>query len=527
MTDSRDESFNVAQYLQPLARHKSVIVTFCLSATLSSLLMTYMVSEKYRATTTILYQPREAVSFQPKVRDALGFPMPLVALESIGNTLEEVVKSDAIIEAAVRKLNLDVPEKKPASNFLVAAYRITKDKIKEYRDDALQLLQYGRILPKDPFAQAMINLRQNLSIKRTTKAYSLELEALDSDPQRAARTVDTVAGLLSEFLTKEQAQVASEAREKIEPRLKQSSDEIAALRAEIETVKTQSRVSSLTEELSLKVKTVSSLEEDLTKAHNDIRSLENKRAELNAQLAQQQPSVKYTSTTTTNPVVDDMKLELARLEVERSGLLEKFTPNHPVVRTVDAKLQQVRDKLSREEATLVSSQSVRVNDLYQSVLSQKLSNDAEIQTLKAKELALREALDREAAAAHKLTEKEPHLAELALKLKAAEQSYEMISSAYEEARLAEFKTASEVASLHPALVPTAPARPIKILYVGVTFVLSLLLSAGFVFFLNFFDSTLRDVSQVERIMQLPVFATIPAVKDAEPQTEKLLLELPR
>lgn len=522
MTDPRDDSFDIARYLRPLVLRKSLIITFCLSATLSSLALTYVVSEKYRATTTVLYQPRESVSFRPKVRDALGFPMPLVALESIGNTLEEVVQSDAVVEQAVRILHLDVKEKKPAPNWLVAAYRDVKDRVKQYRDDSWQILKYGRVLPKDPFAQAMMSLRQNLSVKRTSKAYTFKLEALDEEPERAARIVDTVGALLSKFLTGEQVRVAGQAREKIGPRLKQSADEIAALRARFEAVKRKAGVSSLSEELSLKLETVNSFERDLATVHNDLHSLENKRAELIAQLRQQEPSVKYVSTTTDNPVVDEMKLERARLEVERSGLLEKFTPSHQDVKAVDAKLAQVQDKLKREEATIVSSQSMRINDIYQKVLSEKLSTDAEIQTLKAKESALSEALSRETKRARSLTEKEPRLSELTMQLRAAEQSYELINEAYEEARLAESKAASEVAILHTALVPKAPAHPIKILHVGTTFVLSLLLSTGFVFFVNFFDSTLRDIEQVERIMELPVFATIPAVEDANRQTEKLL-----
>lgn len=161
----------------------------------------------------------------------------------------------------------------------------------------------------------------------------------------------------------------------------------------------------------------------------------------------------------------------------------------------------------------MSAESTRLNDIYQKVLSEKLTTEAEIQTLKAKEDTLRQVVRRETGEARSLTESEPQLAELSLQLKAAEESYQLINEAYEEARLGESKTGSEVTLQNKALVPSEPARPIKILHVGVTFVLSLVLSIGFAFMFDYFDSTVREIGQVERLFDAPVFATIPTVQN--------------
>src|SRR5215472_2575174 len=102
MIDEKGNSFELATYLAPLARRKWLMVTFCLSAALSSLGITYVLSEKYRASLTVLYQPREDITFQSKAREALGFPLPLVPLETIANTLEDIVTGDAVLEETVR-----------------------------------------------------------------------------------------------------------------------------------------------------------------------------------------------------------------------------------------------------------------------------------------------------------------------------------------------------------------------------------------------------------------------------------------
>jgi succinoglycan biosynthesis transport protein ExoP len=516
----------VDRYLEMIARRKDLILVFCVSATLTSLALTYVFSEKYRASTTILYQPSETVSFSPKVQEALGFPPPLVPLESIGNTLDEVARSDGVLEQVVRTLRLDQKRKRPASNIFVAAFRDTKDWVKQRGAEAWQVLKYGRVLPRDPFVQAMSDLRSNLSIERTSKAYTFQLEVLDSDPRLAAAIVDTTAKVLGDVLSTESMRAARATKQRIEARLRQNEQEAAELRASLEGFKRQAEISSLGEEISLKLRGVADFEEEHARVGNDLRAAEKRRDELVAQLKSQDRSVKYMSTTEDNPVVKQMRLELAQLQVERSGLLEKLTEKHPDVKAVDAKIAEVQEKLQREVQRVVSSESTRINDVYQKLLSDRLAADAEILSLQAKEKALSAALEREREAVGRLTAREPALGALTLQIEAAGRSHQLINEAYEEARLAEFRAASGVAVLHPALVPTAPARPIKIVHVGVSAALSLALAVGAVFFVGFFDSSLKRVEQVERVLDLPVLATIPAVRLGEGGDDRLFPRRP-
>ena len=507
-----DESFDLRPYLAVVSRNRYLILTFCLSAALSSLLLTYVMSEKYLAATTLLYQPNETVTFRPKEHEALGFPTPLVSLESIGNTLDEVLKSDRVIERVVRTMRLDVKRPREYSNWFVATFHSTKDTVKEYGAKTWQVLRYGRVLDKDPFGDAMVNLRKNLKIGRTSKAYTFGLEMLDSDPQVAAEVVDEAANTLAMVLHDEQIRIARETRESLATRMKQNQEEVAELRALIDTFKQDTRVSSLSEELSLKLKTVASFQEEYSRAQNELRALQRKRAEIQDQLNGQQRSVTYDSTSTQNPVVDEMKLELARLEVQRSGLLGKFTEEHQEVKALDARLAQVRRKLQTEETSVVRSESVRSNDIWQKLTAERLTADAEIEALTARINAYGKSIGQESGQARQLTSNEQRLGDLTLRLSGAERAYGLLSEAFEQARIAESRAASEVSILHKALVPKSPARPNKILHVGVSTGLSLVLGIGLAFLFNFLDTSMRSINQVERVLNLPVLGTIPAVR---------------
>jgi polysaccharide biosynthesis transport protein len=401
---------------------------------------------------------------------------------------------------------------------------MVKDTAKEYGSKGWQLLRYGRILPDDPFSDAVASLQKNLNIRRTAKAYTFRIEALDSDPKWAVAIVDEAAKTLSAILHTEQIRLARETRESLGARLKENDKEITELRTMLDSFKVNSKVASLSEQLSLKLKTVASFQEEYARAQNELQGLLRKRAEIDQQLNSQDRSITYDSTSTENPVAEEMRLELAKLEVERSGLLGKYTEEHQTVKAVDARIAQVQRKLQTEAKTVVSSESVRSNDIYQKLLSERMTADANIQALTALIKAYDSSIGQESGLARNLTSKEQQLADLSLRLAAAERSYNMITTAYEEARIAETRVASEVAILHKAYLPTAPVKPIKILHVGISAALSLVLAIGLTFLFNFFDTSIRGVEQIERVLRIPVLATIPATHAIAQGDGRFLLE---
>jgi len=507
-----EEPLDLRPSLRVLGRAKWLILTFSLSAGLSALGLTYVFSEKYASSAAILYQPNDNVTFRPKTPEALGFPMPMVTLETIGNTLEEVAKSDGVIAEIVATLKLDEPRPKPPTGKWLTAARKAKDSLKTLGAKSWQILRYGRVLPLDPFASAMADLRASLRISRTNKAYTFQLEAISSDPQLAAAIVDCAGAVLSRFLIGERLRLARETRASIEARVAENEQEIIALRERIEAFKQQTSVASLPEEVSLKLKAVAGYEEDLARARADLNGLQRKRDEIQQQLVHEQRFVQYLSTSTQNPITEEMRLELARLEVERSGLLKKFTEAHPEVTSIDARIAQAKSKLTSEAAKVVSSESVRLNDIYQKLLSDRLTADADIRALNEKIQSYTSSIGRESTVTHALTAKEKELADLNLQLAGAERSYAMLGEAREEARIAESNVGREISILHKAPVPSAPVRPIKILHVGLSTGLSLILGIGMAFVFDFLNTTLRTTQRLHQVLNVPVLGTIPAVR---------------
>ena len=104
-----DFLFNVdfRKYYEILVRQKGFVLVFCFSATLSSLALTYVFSEKYIAATNIYYRPLERSLLRQKGIEAFGAPVPSAPFGVIVQSLQDIIRSDAILRQVVETHGLD------------------------------------------------------------------------------------------------------------------------------------------------------------------------------------------------------------------------------------------------------------------------------------------------------------------------------------------------------------------------------------------------------------------------------------
>jgi uncharacterized protein involved in exopolysaccharide biosynthesis len=440
----------------------------------------------------------------------MGFPVPLtVPFEAMVNTLNELIKSKVIAQKVVYVLHLD--QKKPIqeSNPFKRAWRKFREQSRALMSNAWQFLKYGRVIEGDPFATAVEDVQENLTVKPSKKSYVFYLEATAKDPKLAADIVNVAAEVFVNFLKNENITEAKTGKSELEQLLKVKEREVEDARRTLQDYKEQHKVTSLSEETSLQLKTVADLQETLEKDLNDLKATEQKLVELRRQFASQKEFVKYTSVTSDNPQVQELQSELSRLKVQRSALLEKFTPQHQEVQMVDAKIEEVETRIRGKAEKIVSAESFRLNTVYEKLLGDLATTEADYYALQARSQARAAAVNQKRMELKQSPEKEAKVKEMVLALEIAENSYKTISNAYEEARAIEAKQKSEIKILHQASVPSFPVRPIKIYYVGFTALMSLLLGCAIALLLEFLDTSVHSVKQLEEELKLPVLGTIP------------------
>jgi len=161
-------------------------------------------------------------------------------------------------------------------------------------------------------------------------------------------------------------------------------------------------------------------------------------------------------------LISDLEASLERTDVRLAGLLKGLTPSNPKVQSVQAE----KDRL---------------------------------------QAALRER----ASASSQLPEKERRLANLNLNVQVADELYQLLKKAHEEAQLQSRNNTSEIRVVSQAVPAFYPSRPLRYQYVGIALLISLLIAIITTLLLEYLNTTLRSIEDVETRLQLPVLAAIP------------------
>ena len=83
---------------------------------------------------------------------------------------------------------------------------------------------------------------------------------------------------------------------------------------------------------------MASFERSLKETDSSIRELEQKIAVLDDQLKQQKATISSGTSITVNPVYSQITSKLTQLELERDSLLQRYTPDHRLVKDKETEI---------------------------------------------------------------------------------------------------------------------------------------------------------------------------------------------
>ncbi|HEY8033144.1 MAG TPA: Wzz/FepE/Etk N-terminal domain-containing protein [Methylocella sp.] len=131
--------------------------------------------------------------------------------------------------------------------------------------------------------------------------------------------------------------------------------------------------------------------------------------------------------------------------------------------------------------------------------------EAEIAELKAQISTLQEQLTA-------YPNKEKRMNDLLLTERLAQESYEFFLKDYEEARVKEAATTTEIRIASRAVPGLYPVKPLKYVYAGLSFATALVVAIGWVLFYESLNPRIRTIRDLDDELGVPVLAAIPALK---------------
>ncbi|MBI4400186.1 MAG: polysaccharide biosynthesis tyrosine autokinase [Nitrospirae bacterium] len=194
-------------------------------------------------------------------------------------------------------------------------------------------------------------------------------------------------------------------------------------------------------------------------------------------------------------LISTLNKRMVDLTQERDNLLINYTPQHPLVRELDRKIQNVREEMIREL-------------------------EAKIGTFSERQRAIRESIERYKERYLSLPQAAIQLAKLEREVTVTSTLYASLKAKHQEFMIRGAEQVEEVTIIEPAIVPTRPTNAPNL---PMSALLGVLMGAmvGLVaaFLKESFDTSIGTIEEVESYLKVPVLGVIPRVDRKEVERE--------
>jgi uncharacterized protein involved in exopolysaccharide biosynthesis len=449
-TESRKR---LTDYLWVLRKHQWLITGIFLVTVIAVAIWTFLQVPIYSAVATVLIDPEP-----PKVLNIQEVsPMGTSGWDpNYYPTQYEIIKSKPVLERVIETLNLKkrLPELARARepHRLVLGALTVEPK----RNTRLILIRYDS--PDPALAADVAN-----AVATAYVQYNLDLKL------KGAR--DALGWLTSE---------AASLKRKVE----ESSAALQNYRVKAGILGTQ-------EQRQITAQKIMDFNKAYLEAQAQRLSVEAKLREL-VQIAKDPSGAQTIFTVADNPLIQKLKGELSELEVEKAKLSKTFKERHPEILKVDARIQQVSQKLDAE-----------IQNMLRGV-------QTEYKVAKAREETLLNNVNQLRREGQDLNEKEIQALTLQREAESNQQLYEAVLKRFKETGVAGGLETNNVRVVEEATAPVVPVRPRKTWNLLLSVVAGLALGMAIAFGIDYLDTTVKTPDDVERYLGLPVIGIVPA-----------------
>ncbi|GAA6616700.1 GumC family protein [Scytonema sp. NUACC26] len=357
-------------------------------------------------------------------------------------------------------------------------------------------------------------LRKQLKVKIVPATNILELTYRDRDPDWTVNVLNAVSQTMVDNNIKAIRSEATKVREFLE-------QEVPLARTQLQQAETAENKYRQTSGLVSSEEQTKTIVESIAVLENQERALLVQWQEVRSQKASLQEITKASSIGKAyaavrggqNEELKKLRAKLVDLEQEAIQTRLRFTEQHPTLISLTEQRDTVR-ALYQQELARVSTENqapknVATDQLSQDLTSQLIAREVERRAIENKlKLTRTEKTDLMTRLAQ-IPIKQQQLTALSRKREEAAVSLKFLQSKLEEARIAEAQKVSNIHVIEEATLPTSPASPnVKVIFV-LAVVFGAILATGIVLVLEVMDNTLKDASEAEKLLQLPLIGVLP------------------
>ena len=516
--DDKSEGVSLRDILYIIFKRKNQFVLFFLAVMCTVIIGTYVVEPIYEASAQVLIKiGRESIS-----NPAMGDMKPIINYdrEERINSEIEILKSHSLAKQVVLELGPtviypDLLNDKPS----------LLDKIKKYVKINI-LKKPEKVLSAEEKSNLMLevataDLLNNTNIEPVQKANLVKISFINNNPITTAKVTNLLAEKYIDYhlevhRTPQIATFLADQTNALKSKYLESEELLKKL-------KEKNQVISLQEERTLILRQVSDLQTELNKSQSELQETENRIESLKNQTKtipkyNPQENRSYPN----GDLTGNLEKRLIELEVKKKELDTQYTNTgkagiikNRLVSNINDEIMLVKQKIKEIEGKKSERDNFSFNPLYQSVHEKLLKDEAEIGSIKAKIEMQKNQIEEYRKKLNTLNLIKTQIDQMEQQNEVDKDNYRLYLKKYEESLIDEKLDKARISSvtlLEPANVPLQPISPKKMLNIILGLALAIFGGFGLVFLLEHFNDRLEKIEDFEKVLKLPILATIPELR---------------
>jgi len=507
MVNNQKEELDLTDYWEIIWRRKWIIILSLIVVTASALIFSFRQTPIYEASTTLYLKKARSGPAQMNIFGGDS----LISTQTEISTQIEILKSHTIMEEVARRLPSSANSHKTGKKTYF--YEYLKSLIRRIPFKPLHNPDKSNSSEEEKpetLYEIANELRGSISVTPIKNTRLIRVTASSDDPRRAQFIANTTAEVFIKRDISSRLRETTAAHDFLSRETRRIEEKLWQSEEVLKEYKEKEGFGELSEKAKLVVRRLSEIESQYQNVKvsrgGEVRSrLKEIRNQLK-KVDKKQISSTYISD---NPVVQMLRSRLTDMEIKYAQLSREFSAEDPQTIYIKAQIDETKKQLQHQVSTVVSGKVESINPLYTELYSKLISYETEINTLKAKEDALRSLIAEYEKEVDKLPEQELKLARLERDRQVNAELYTMLLQAKNKA---EIESASEIGTIEvvdPALKPTVPVKPKKKRNALLGLISGLVIGCVFAFILEYADKTIKTEDEAKQLLNLPILGTIP------------------
>jgi capsular exopolysaccharide synthesis family protein len=378
---------------------------------------------------------------------------------------------------------------------------------------------YAELFQENPVANAVIEqlklpmtasqLLGHVKVIGIVNTNVLDLAVTWSNPQMSATVANAFAGA---FVDHERSLVGTQADDAIKTlttQLPAAQNRAATAEAALTQFQSKNDMADLQTQTQNVMNAAAALDAKVNATEVDRGQAAAQLSSISSQLNHIGPTVNGQTTVQPNPVLSQLQQQLAQATVQLQVAEQQYTDQHPTVIGLKRQQAELQREIAQTAATVIAQSNTMPNPVFVQLNQQAASSRAQV----ASDSAQLGQLNRQRAQMQPQLAALPGKATTLLALqrdaKLADDVVTALQQKLNDANISKATALSDVTVTAPASANEASQRPDLMLNLVIGAFSSLVLGVVVTLLVFVFDRRIRDESQIEDELDLPVLASVP------------------